>query len=509
MTIYFSGHTFKYEIEGIAKLFFPVIRFNHEYEKINLYDENSINTRRKIGKTKTYLWVSVNINYQCIHISKTINNNISNYNDECERNLCILLFKLLKKITNIRPKWGILTGIRPVSTIQKLRRKGISDEEISKLLKEKFLVSNEKIDLAFLTANNQSALLKQIDEKSYSLYVSIPFCPSRCSYCSFVSHAINTKKSMEKVDLYIDCLCEEIKYTSILANSLGLTLETIYIGGGTPTAISALLLKQVTDTIATYFDVNLVKEYTIEAGRADTITKEKLQVIKDAGATRISINPQTFCDDVLKAVLRKHTAEQAIESYLLAKELGFESINMDFIAGLPTDTLEGFKYSIDKAISLSPTNITVHTLSIKRSSDLFLDTKDLKPDYTVLMTEYAQNELIKAGYVPYYLYRQKNTLGNLENVGYAKKGYESLYNVYIMDEIQTILACGAGATTKLVRHKKIEAEIHEKGMKPIERIFNYKYHFEYISQFDEILKRKAEVKTFYETFISEKSHRCT
>ncbi len=247
------------------------------------------------------------------------------------------------------------------------------------------------------------------------------------------------------------------------------------------------------------------KEYTIEAGRADTITREKLQVIKDAGATRISVNPQTFCDNVLEAIGRKHTASQVVESYLLAKEIGFESINMDFIAGLPSDTLEGFQASINQAISLAPTNITVHTLAIKRSSDLFSELPKMEADDTLAMTEYAQAKLIEAGYQPYYLYRQKNTIGNLENVGYSKRGYESLYNIYIMDEIQTILACGAGATTKLVRANKQAlsrlSDTHQNGMKPIERIFNYKYHFEYINQFDEILRRKAEVKTFYETFI--------
>lgn len=507
LTIFFSGHTFKYELEGIAKLFFPVVRFQHKFDDLDFCKKDAIITRMKVGRTKTYFGVRVSINGQSAHLSKSIENSCDDYKSECERWLCVLLFKLLQQLTGITPRWGILTGIRPVATVQKMRRKGMTDYEIKTYLKEKYLVTDSKLDLAFLTADNQAMLLTQVDEKSYSLYVSIPFCPSRCSYCSFVSHAINTPKSMEKVDDYVMLLCDEIAYTAKVADELKLELETIYIGGGTPTALSAKQLEQVTNAIFKCFDVPSVKEYTIEAGRADTITREKLEVIKNAGATRISVNPQTFCDDVLQTIGRKHTANEVVESYQLAKGIGFESINMDFIAGLPSDTLEGFQASIDKAIELAPTNITVHTLSIKRSSDLFSDLPELKADYTLEMTEYAQTKLIQAGYQPYYLYRQKNTIGNLENVGYSKKGFESLYNVYIMDEIQTILACGAGGTTKLVRVTNqinasvSEDETHKKGMKPIERIFNYKYHFEYINQFDEILRRKDEVKSFYETVI--------
>lgn len=488
MTIFFSGHTFKYELEGIAKLFFPVIHFTLVYDTIEIPNEDYMITRLRKGKQYTYLWVLVQLGEKKAKRACKLSNETPNYKKECERMLCVLLYQALSSLLGGKPKWGVLTGIRPVATVQKLRKKGLTDEAIRRYLKEDYLVSDEKIDLALKTADTQQYILQMHTDKSYSLYISIPFCYSRCSYCSFVSHAINTKKSLEKVDEYLRLLCEEIAYTAKLADDLGLQLETIYIGGGTPTAITAEQLKMVTDAIAQNFDVKSAKEYTIEAGRADSITREKLEVIKNAGATRISVNPQTFNDDVLKAIGRKHTAQQAIDSFYLAKEVGFESINMDFIAGLPTDTLESFMRSINKAIALEPTNITVHTLSIKRSSFLFDELPDLESDTTFLMNEYAQKTLMQAGYMPYYLYRQKNTVGNLENVGYSKKGYESLYNVYIMDEIQTILACGAGAATKLVGT----------GERPIERVFNYKYHFEYISHFDEILRRKAEVKAFYD-----------
>ncbi len=492
MTIFFSGQDYKYELEGICKLFFPLKRFSHCYDKILLpNDEDYIITRLKKHSKTTLLWVRIKVGIIIKSAHTIVKNDNTDYLNECERVLSTLLYSVLSEVTAIKPSWGILTGVRPVSILQKQRANGKTDEEITSFFKEKYLVSDDKLDLSFMTANTQSKLLEDTIKNSYSLYISIPFCVSRCSYCSFVSHAIDRPNATDKIDEYIDLLCIEIKETANLARGLKLTLDTIYIGGGTPTALSAENLQRITDAITQNFDVPSAREYTIEAGRADTITREKLEVIKNSGAKRISVNPQTFNDAVLQEIGRKHTAKQAEDCYLLAKEMGIDCINMDFIAGLPTDTFESFKHTIDKAIELAPTNITLHTLSIKRSADLF--TADgieeyAKSNITAKMTEYAQKRLIKAGYLPYYLYRQKNTIGNLENVGYAMPGYESLYNVYIMDEMQTILACGAGGVTKLVGN----------GEKPIERIFNFKYHFEYITRFDEILDRKARVNIFYD-----------
>ncbi|MFZ2539698.1 MAG: coproporphyrinogen dehydrogenase HemZ [Oscillospiraceae bacterium] len=492
MTIFFSGQDYKYELEGICKLFFPLKKFKHCYDQIVLStDEDYIITRLKKHSKTTLLWVRVKVGTRIKSAHIRVENDDVNYSNGCERNLSTLLYSVLSELTSINPSWGILTGVRPVAILQKQRAQGKSDEEIIRFFKEKYLVSDDKLDLAFKTANTQAKLLEDTIENSYSLYISIPFCVSRCSYCSFVSHAIDRPNATDKIDEYIDLLCIELEETSHLAKKLRLTLDTIYIGGGTPTALSAENLQRVTDAITQNFDVPSAREYTIEAGRADTITREKLEVIKNSGAKRISVNPQTFNDAVLQEIGRKHTAKQAEDCYHLAKEMKIDCINMDFIAGLPTDTFESFKHTIDKAIELAPTNITVHTLSIKRSADLF--TADgieeyAKSNMTGKMTEYAKEKIIKAGYMPYYLYRQKNTIGNLENVGYAMSGYESLYNVYIMDEMQTILACGAGGVTKLVGN----------GEKPIERIFNFKYHFEYISRFSEILDRKARVISFYD-----------
>lgn len=484
MTIFFSGQSYKYELEGVAKLFFPLKRFTHVYDHVDPLSEGIV-TRLKRGKSRTYLWVMATLDTQKAKAASTVPNDALDYDKECERVLCVLLYRALSRLTGLEPAWGILTGIRPVSLVQKMRSQGKTDEDVTTILSQNYLVSPSKISLCLLTATVQKPILSRLLPQSYSLYVSIPFCTSRCSYCSFVSHAINTKKSLLKVDEYVALLCVELAHTAAAARRLHLELDTIYIGGGTPTALSATQLKTITDAVSENFPSP--REYTIEAGRADCITSEKLAVIKNAGATRISINPQTFNDAVLREIGRLHTAQDVIDSYTLAKSMGFNDINMDLIAALPTDTLQSFKASVDKAVSLSPSSITVHSLSIKRSSDLFTKAQSGNNydeiNINTQMTEYARYKLTKSGYQPYYLYRQKNTIGNLENIGYAKAGYESLYNVYIMDEIQTILACGAGGVTKLVGGIKT----------PIQRIFNYKYHFEYIDGFDEIIKRKEAI----------------
>lgn len=494
MTIYFNGHSFKYEIEGVCKLFFPLMRFNFGYDAPSLEElrpeGDYLYTVRRMEGDRTRLFIQLRWNGQTRQGSAELPNDIGRYENECERRLCVMAYNLLSEQFGVRPSWGILTGVRPVNIIQKERKAGRSDEEILLLLGGDYLVSGEKLSLAFETADVQRTLLENLPERSYSLYAGIPFCVSRCSYCSFVSHAITTRKATDRIDDYVRLLCDELAHTAKLAGELGLTLDTIYVGGGTPTALSAEQLQTVLAAIGENFDTAAAREYTVEAGRADTITREKLNVIKRSGADRVSVNPQTFNDHVLETIGRKHTAAQAVDAYCLAREAGFDIVNMDFIAGLPEDSYESFCATIDRAISLEPANITVHTLSIKRSADLFSAEgieEIVRTDVTNKMTAYAREKLIAAGYRPYYLYRQKNTVGNLENVGYAKPGTESLYNVYIMDEIQTILACGAGGVTKLIGT----------GENPIRRVFNYKYHFEYIDRYDEILSRKGQVRDFY------------
>ena len=381
----------------------------------------------------------------------------------------------------------MVTGIRPVKKVNELLERGLGKAEIFSALKEKYFVSDEKLELACRTAVTQAEALKALDKRSYSLYVSVPFCPSRCSYCSFVSHSIESAGAKKLLPDYVKKLCEEIAQTAEIAEELGLRLDTIYIGGGTPTALSAEQLEAVMSAVKKNFDISKIREYTVEAGRSDTITEKKLEIIRDFGATRISVNPQTMNDSVLEAIGRRHTAKDVVSAFEAARRLGFGNINMDVIAGLPTDTPESFARTVETLCGLDPESITIHTLTVKRSSKLFSEEERRVDGRVSEMVDFGQKYLLEKGYLPYYLYRQKNTVDNLENVGFAKAGYECLYNIYIMEEAQTILAAGAGGSTKLVNT--------ETGK--IERLFNYKFPYEYISRYDKMIAKKDGIVNFF------------
>ncbi len=481
MTLCFNGNDFKYEMENVARLFFPLRRFSYIYGGELPEKDFLAFIRREVSEGG-----ELEVRIQDENFAETAISFVKQgpqYENRCEMEFARMLYRLLQKDTGITPKWGVLTGIRPVKRLQIDMESGKSRQEAMAEMTEGCLVSEEKAHLAMQICEIQKEILADSKPNDFSLYVSIPYCPSRCSYCSFVSHSIDHPKAKKLLPDYLDSLVKEIDFTSKIYRELGLRLRSVYIGGGTPTVLTAEQLRQVTDAVRTYFDPSPELEYTIEAGRADTITAEKLQVIKDAGANRISINPQTFEDSVLQAVGRRHTANQVVECYRLARTFGFEAINMDLIAGLPTDTLEGFCHSLQKAVELAPENITVHTLSVKRAADLFSQMNGSE-DYQAVqaMVDETARVMEKAGYLPYYLYRQKNTLGNLENVGYAKPGFYGRYNVYIMEEVQSILAVGAGGVSKVVKPGSID------------RVFNYKYPYEYLSRFSDILARKEQLK---------------
>lgn len=477
MTICFNGNTFKYEMENIARLFFPLRKFQYAYEPEELPQGEWLWILRRTAGEGVYLAVTVHT--ETFHKALESRLPAGSGDGDCELELGRLLYRLLQEHTGITPQWGILTGVRPVKWVQQRLRAGMDAGAIRQELREKLYISDQKCSLALQIAQAQQEILAEDQPRDYSLYLSIPYCPSRCSYCSFVSHAITQKKALELVPKYVKTLVKELYFTAEMAHNCGLRLRSVYIGGGTPTALTAAQLREVTNAVKACFPLSSQVEYTIEAGRADTIDEEKLQVIRDAGARRISINPQTFSDSVLQAIGRAHTAAEVIDRYRLAREMGFEAINMDLIAGLPTDTYESFCQSIDQAVALAPENVTIHTLSIKRSSALYAQghgAEDYRP--VQRMVAYAYEKLTAAGYLPYYLYRQKNTIGNLENVGYARPGYFGRYNVYIMEEVQTILAAGAGAVSKVVLPGDIQ------------RVYNYKYPYEYITGFDDILAKK-------------------
>jgi oxygen-independent coproporphyrinogen-3 oxidase len=403
---------------------------------------------------------------------------------EQERALAALLFSLLRVRTGLRPPWGILTGIRPVRFCNALMERGLDERAVMDALVNDYEVMPEKAALALETARAERAVLALNGDRAFSLYISIPFCPSRCHYCSFVSHEI--EKCAKLIPDYVRLLCEEIRHIAETARGCGLTLQTVYIGGGTPTTLDAADLARIMAAVRDSFDLSGLLEYTVEAGRPDTITADKLRVIRDYGATRISINPQTMRDDVLNIIGRAHTARQVSESFLLAREAGFDVINMDVIAGLPGDTEAGYLDTIDQVLAFKPENITVHTLTLKRASALRDAGGALSPMDVAASLESGAAKLRGAGYTPYYMYRQKGTRDNLENIGYTRPGHAGVYNVYIMEEVHTVLAAGAGGVTKLCAPPST-----------VKRVYNYKYPYEYIARFDEMLRRKSEVENFY------------
>ena len=404
--------------------------------------------------------------------------------------LCKMLYQFLQRQTGIRPPWGMMTGVRPVRIIHDMRAAGATERQIEDRFIGHFDCTRQRFDMAKRIADLQRPILEAARPMDCSLYAGIPFCPSRCSYCSFVSRTVGDKATRALVEPYVDCLCRELAATGAAAKACGLRVRTLYICGGTPTSLSAAQLRRLMRQMADCFPLDGIEEYTVEAGRPDCTDEEKLRVLKEYGATRISINPQTFSDAVLKNIGRRHTAQDILNCFRTARAVGHDNINMDLIAGLPGDTVEGFCRSLETAIALEPENITVHTLTLKRASNLVVEHRAAAYDDVAAMLEQAARLLPAAGYRPYYLYRQKGTLQNLENIGWSKPGYECLYNIYIMEEVHTILSAGAGGSTKLVtpgvRHGKIE------------RIFNFKYPNEYIDRFDTVLERKEGVKRFYD-----------
>lgn len=487
LSIILNGNTFKYEVEATVKIFYPVIHFNIVYNvDLNTILGDFVYTQMKTTfDNKTILLVKVRINDNIKEDTITFDYPQESFINEFEFNLCKLVYTCLSDLTGKTSSWGLLTGIRPVKKYIKLIEQGLSKEEIISKMKDIYLVSEKKSRLTYDTAIVQIPILKSIEPKKVSIYVSIPFCNTRCSYCSFVSHSIESAKKL--IPDYIFYLCKEIEILSKLIERHNLVVDTIYFGGGTPTSLEDYQLRTIMEKIKNTIDLSQIREYCVEAGRPDTITKSKLEVIKQFGANRISVNPQTFNNQVLKTIGRKHSAQQTIDAFKLARSVGFNNINMDLIAGLPSDTVESFKNTIDTTIKLNPEAITVHTLTLKRSATLFenQDGRENVNNPVTKMIDYSVDNLTSYGYLPYYMYRQKNTAENLENIGYSKQGKESLYNVYIMDEIQTILGVGAGASTKLVG-----------GEHNISRVHNYKFPYEYINRFDELMKKKSAIEDF-------------
>lgn len=395
------------------------------------------------------------------------------------------LYEFLAKGRKEELPWGTLTGIRPTKIPMKLLTEGKTDAEIFQHMKDTYYATDEKINLSIEIAKRELALLNKIDyENGYSLYIGIPFCPSTCLYCSFTSYPLASWSA--KVDAYLDALEKEIDFTA--QKFYHKKLNSIYIGGGTPTTLNPAQLDRLIRKIRCSFDLTHCLEFTVEAGRPDSITREKLQVLRNNGISRISINPQTMKQETLDLIGRRHTVEQIKESFHMARELGFDNINMDLIMGLPQESLQDVKNTMEELKALDPDNITIHSLAIKRAArlNIFKDHyKDMQMINTKEHMDLCASYCRSMGLEPYYLYRQKGMAGNMENVGYAKAGKAGVYNILIMEEKQTIMALGAGATTKFVLPEK-----NPDGSQRIERVENVKDVKNYLERIDEMIERK-------------------
>ncbi|MDO5123966.1 MAG: coproporphyrinogen dehydrogenase HemZ [Eubacteriales bacterium] len=481
MNLYAINHRFHYELENLTRAFIP-------NEKISVLSADELPEVLEFPYILTQMEDDICVTVKADGFEKNLK---SPKTDDNELAMATLLYELLKEYTETDLAWGLLTGVRPVKLFRKLKsEQGL--EKAQAYFRSKLLVSDAKINLSKLTCDNEQKILNLSEKKSFSLYISIPFCPTRCSYCSFVSQSVEKAKHL--VDPYVELLCRELCETAKIAKDLGLKLETVYIGGGTPTSLEPHHLRKILTTVQNSFDVSSLREFTVEAGRPDTITEEKLRAILESGCDRLSVNPQTLNPQVLKIIGRNHTVEQFYDSFNLARKMGFKHINTDLIAGLPEDTAQSFMHTMEGILELSPESITIHTLSMKRSSALTGDKMKLLREDSLRVSEmlkFAYDNLSLSGYEPYYLYRQSKMVGNMENTGWSKPGFEGLYNVYIMDETHTILACGAGAVTKL----------KDPLSDNIERIFNFKYPYEYNDRFSELLQRKSAIKPFYEKIL--------
>lgn len=486
MILYVDNHTFHFEMENVCRLFMPMEKIRTQYLGTDApcIDETAVFAYTGIREGQAVCRLRLQDYDQSR--SAPILPPVAQEENSAERLLAELLYRLLCDAFETQSDWGILTGVRPIKLLRRLRA-GHGEQQAADYLRERLLVSDAKAALCRETMQREDAVLSLSRPESFSLYISIPFCPTRCNYCSFVSQTVERASAL--TEPYVQALCREIEQTGAIARALGLRLETVYFGGGTPTTLSPEQLGLLLAAVERSFDLSTVREYTVEAGRPDTVTREKLQTLRAAAVSRISINPQTLHDEVLQAIGRRHTVAQFYEAFELARQVGMNNINTDLIAGLSGDTPQGFAETMQGILALRPESVTVHTLSLKRAANLVVRNRadaHLQADTRPMVALSAQ-QLPAAGYRPYYLYRQSRTVGNQENVGWALPGYEGLYNVYIMDESHTILACGAGAVTKL---KQPDSEY-------LERIFNYKFPYEYINGFSEMLARKERIASFY------------
>ncbi len=475
MKVNASDNINKYYIQMLCMIYFPGIKFSER----DLDDGLEITVNVSESEKGVTADVLLNVNEKISIASK-----FEEYKEEIPKERTVkvavgaAVISAAGDMLGYRSSWGMLTGVRPSKVANELLRSGYSKTKVKKILNSEYFVIPKKASLATEVAIAENAIIGNPDPKDCSIYIAIPFCPSRCAYCSFVSYT--SKKLLSLIPEYIVRLIDDIKSVFATIKKLGLNLKTIYIGGGTPTILTADQLRMLLSVIAEETDVTRLEEFTLESGRPDTIDAEKFAVAKEYGVTRICVNPQTLSDDVLKGIGRYHSSEEFFKAYDIAKNSGIKYINTDLIAGLPGDNFKSFSSTFDKILQLKPENITVHTFCVKKSSDFLRrgsNVYSVRGGDTGKCVDYSQIKSAQAGYKPYYMYRQKNTVGNYENVGFALPGAEGRYNIYMMEEVHSIFAIGAGAVSKMVKYSS------EKGEKSvILRYFNKKYPFEYLAE---------------------------
>ena len=492
MRLTLQGHTYKYAVEQMLLMMYPDERPVYFEEEAALSAEVSL----KFGGTYASAVTRLNSNGGVfIGISRVRRAALTDKlttDRQLQKIIKLSFYKAAvsdKVGTNPawqQPVWGALTGIRPGKIVTGLLERGYSEKKALNTLIKDYNVSPERGALCIDTAKASRLTIAALHEKDIALYIGIPFCPTRCHYCSFVSHSV--EKSMKLIEPFLEALYKEIDALSVVVRTNSLNIISVYIGGGTPTTLSAMQLDGLLKKLAAVFDLKNIREYTVEAGRPDTITADKLNALFNNGVSRISINPQTMSNDVLQSIGRRHTADDVLTAMGLSRAAGFQMINMDLIAGLPGDTPGGFKASLEAVLSLDPENITVHTLSLKKGTRITLENTAIPSAFDVAsMLDDAGSQLHRGGYVPYYLYRQKFMSGGFENVGWCLPGKESLYNILIMEELATILSLGGGGVTKLVKQTTGR----------IERIFNPKYPYEYITNIDRVIVNKSTINRFW------------
>ena len=491
MKLIFRGHDDRYAVEQSLLAFFPDERPVYEAAESG---EDHATVSLTVGKK--YAAAVTRITYHGKTERGESRVAVEGVSDEYElerlrqKAVKLSFFKAARAITGATPSWGALTGIRPGKIAGRYLEQGCSEKETDRILRDTYFVAPERRRLAIETAKAGLKAKAELAPNEISLYVGIPFCPPRCSYCSFVSASV--EKSFALMEPYLEVLLQEITDAAQMVRETGLKIKSFYMGGGTPTTLSAAQMDCLLGHLNRSFDLSGCVEYCIEAGRPDTIDRDKLQVLLNHGADRISVNPQSLEDHVLRAIGRKHSAADIEKTMELVASMNFPHVNMDLIAGLPEDTPEGFRRTLDKCLVYGADNITVHTLALKKGSRILLEGSKIPTAAEVgAMLDYANPTLRAAGFMPYYLYRQKYMSGSFENVGWCISGAEGLYNIYIMEELHSILSLGAGGSTKMVDA--------ERGR--IERVFHAKFPTEYIQREDKRQENLRAFRVFHENML--------